>query len=167
LGGRYEWHPSDGLIGELTDPAVGGNRGAIISYLGSNPYSTKYFRIGTGDDPAYILRIAEQYLLRAEARLKKSAPDVPGALADLNEVRERAGLSPLSLSNAGDLLLAIEQERRLEFAFEGHQWFDLIRTGRAASVLGVTDSNKYLYPIPLNEIIADEALSPADQNPGY
>lgn len=167
LGGRYEWHPSDGLIEELTDPAVGGNRGAIISYLGSNPYSTKYFRIGTGDDPAYILRIAEQYLLRAEARLKKSAPDVAGALADLNEVRERADLAPVSLGNADDILLAIEQERRLEFAFEGHQWFDLIRTGRAAAVLGVTDSNKYLYPIPLNEIIADEALSPADQNPGY
>ena len=167
LGGRYEWHPADDLLAELADPAVGGNRGAIISYLGSNPYSTKYFRIGTGDDPAYILRIAEQYLLRAEARVKKNAPDLSGALADLNEVRERAGLTPLSLSNAEDILLAIEQERRLEFAFEGHQWFDLIRTGRAAAVLGVTDSNKYLYPIPLNEIIADEALSPEDQNPGY
>jgi hypothetical protein len=167
LGGRYEWHPADDLLAELADPAIGGNRGAIISYLGSNPYSTKYFRIGTGDDPAYILRIAEQYLLRAEARVKKSSPDLSGALADLNEVRERAGLTPLSLSNAEDILLAIEQERRLEFAFEGHQWFDLIRTGRAAAVLGVSDSDKYLYPIPLNEIIADEALSPEDQNPGY
>ena len=167
LGGRYEWHPSDQLIAELTDPAIGGNRAEIISYNGSNPYSTKYFRIGTGDDPAYILRIAEQYLLRAEARLKKSAPDVTGALADLNEVRERAALDPLNLSNVEEILLAIEQERRLEFAFEGHQWFDLIRTGRAAEVLGVEDSDKYLYPIPLNEIIADEALSAADQNPGY
>ena len=167
LGGRYEWHPSDQLIEELTDAAIGGNRGEIISYLGNNPYSTKYFRIGSGDDPAYILRIAEQYLLRAEARLKKSAPDIAGALSDLNEVRERAGLTPLNLSSAEDILLSIEQERRLEFAFEGHQWFDLIRTGRAATVLGVIDSNKYLYPIPLNEIIADEALSPADQNPGY
>src|SRR5690606_26693192 len=167
LGGRYEWHPADDLLAELADPAIGGNRGAIISYLGSIPYSTKYFRIGTGDDPAYILRIAEQYLLRAEARLKKTAPDITGALADLNEVRERAGLTALNLDNVGDILLAIEQERRLEFAFEGHQWFDLIRTGRASAVLGVTDSNKYLYPIPLNEIIADEALSPADQNPGY
>lgn len=167
LGGRYEWHPADDLLAELADPAIGGNRGAIISYLGSIPYSTKYFRIGTGDDPAYILRIAEQYLLRAEARLKKTAPDIAGALADLNEVRERAGLTALNLDNVDDILLAIEQERRLEFAFEGHQWFDLIRTGRAAAVIGITDSNKYLYPIPLNEIIADEALNPADQNPGY
>ncbi|HLT05891.1 MAG TPA: RagB/SusD family nutrient uptake outer membrane protein [Cyclobacteriaceae bacterium] len=167
LGGRYEWHPSDQLLAELTDPAIGGNRGETISYLGSNPYSTKYFRIGSGDDPAYILRIAEQYLLRAEARVKKGTPNLIGAVADLNQVRNRAGLAPLDLTNAEDILLAIEQERRLEFAFEGHQWFDLIRTGRAGAVLGLTESNKYLYPIPLNEIIADDALNPEDQNPGY
>src|SRR5690606_37196087 len=161
LGGRYEWHPADDLLAELADPAIGGNRGEIITYLGNNPYSTKYFRIETGDDPAYILRIAEQYLLSAEARVIKRPPDLSGALADLNEVSERAGLTPLNLGSAEDILLAIEQERRLEFAFEGHQWFDLIRTGRAAAVLGVSDSDKYLYPIPLNEIIADEALSPA------
>lgn len=167
LGGRYEWHPSDQLLAELADPAKGGNRGEIISYNGANPYSTKYFRIGSGDDPAYILRIAEQYLLRAEARIKKPAADITGALADLNKVRERASLDDLTLSNGAEILLAIEQERKLEFAFEGHQWFDLVRTGRAAEVLGVLDTDKYLYPIPLNELISDEALSPADQNSGY
>jgi len=167
MGGRYEWHPADQLIAELTDPAKGGNRGELISYNGSNPYSTKYYRIGSGDDPAYILRIAEQYLLRAEARVKKSASDISGALSDLNLVRDRAGLDPLNLSDGQEILVAIEQERKLEFVFEGHQWFDLIRTGRAAEVLGVTDTDKYLYPIPLNEIVADEALNPEDQNPGY
>lgn len=167
LGGRYEWHPSDQLIEELTDPETGGGRSAIIGYDGATPYGKKYFRVGTGDDPAYILRIAEQYLLRAEARVKKATPDLDGALDDLNQVRNRADLTPLNLNSANDLLIAIEQERKLEFAFEGHRWFDLIRTDRVGEVLQVTNPDKYLYPIPLNEIIADEALSPADQNPGY
>ena len=167
LGGRYEWHPSDQLIEELTNPETAGGRSVIIGYDGATPYGKKYFRIGTGDDPAYILRVAEQYLLRAEARVKKASPDIARALDDLNKVRNRAGLEPLNLNAIDKLLEAIEQERKLEFAFEGHRWFDLIRTRRVGEVLQVTNPDKYLYPIPLNEIIADEALSPADQNPGY
>jgi len=155
------------LIEELTHPESGGGRSVIIGYDGATPYGKKYFRIGTGDDPAYILRIAEQYLLRAEARVKKVSPDLNGALDDLNLVRTRADLKPLNLNSANDLLIAIEQERKLEFAFEGHRWFDLIRTDRVGEVLQVTNPDKYLYPLPLNEIIADKALSPADQNPGY
>jgi hypothetical protein len=52
----------------------------------------------------------------------------------------------------------------MEFAFEPHRWFDLIRTNRAATVLGLTDQNKYLFPLPTSEIVANPNLR---QNPGY
>ena len=63
-----------------------------------------------------------------------------------------------------EILLAIENERRIEFAFEPHRWFDLVRTGRAAAVLNITDANKLLLPIPAEQRLIDKAL---DQNPGY
>jgi len=63
------------------------------------------------------------------------------------------------------LLLAIEKERRLEFAFEGQRWFDLVRTNRATDVLpGVTKAYKMLFPIPLSEINTNSKMT---QNPGY
>lgn len=60
--------------------------------------------------------------------------------------------------------LDIENERRLELAFENHRWYDWVRTGRADEVLGVVDANKWLFPLPYNDVQADEGLV---QNPGY
>ncbi|RNI21840.1 RagB/SusD family nutrient uptake outer membrane protein [Rufibacter latericius] len=166
-GGRLEWIPGQTITSELRNPAVGGARSILIGTSGAIVYGKKYFRNGTSDDPAFLLRISEQYLIRAEARVKKAAPDLAGALADVNAIRERARLEKLTLTDAPGLLLAIEQERKLELAFEGHRWFDLIRTGRAQAVLGITDPNKFLYPIPNADIVADPDLGPEDQNPGY
>lgn len=118
----------------------------------------------TGDDPAYILRISEQYLIRAEARAKKTTPDITGALNDLNAVRLRAQVKALTGLSQSETILAIENERRVEFPFEPHRWFDLVRTKRAGTVLGVTDSDKWIYPIPYNDIQADSDLK---QNPSY
>jgi hypothetical protein len=73
-------------------------------------------------------------------------------------------LPPSPAATAEEVLLAIENERRLEFAQEPHRWFDLVRTGRAATVLGVTDPNRDLMPIPVDQLLADEAI---EQNPGY
>ena len=52
----------------------------------------------------------------------------------------------------------------MEFAFEADRWFDLVRTGRAGAVLGVTDTKKWVFPIPYNDLVADPDLG---QNPGY
>nr|WP_055562801.1 RagB/SusD family nutrient uptake outer membrane protein [Hymenobacter sp. AT01-02] len=72
---------------------------------------------------------------------------------------------PASTASSADaLLLAIENERRVEFAFEADRWFDLVRTGRAGAVLGVTDQRRWLFPIPFNDLVADPDL---EQNPGY
>jgi hypothetical protein len=114
-------------------------------------------------DPAYIIRIAEVYLIRAEARAHQPEK-LSGAATDLNAVRDRAGLTATAATTGEQLLLAIENERRLEFAFEPHRWYDLVRTGRAAAVTGITDPNKYVLPIPVGELLVDDALTP---NPGY
>lgn len=170
-GGRYEWKPSASITQDLRSPAIGGSRSALIgSQVNGNietVFGQKYTKIASGEDGAFVLRLAEQYLIRAEARLKKAIPDVPGALADVAKVRDRADLQPFVTVDVQAALLAVEQERKVELAFEGHRWFDLIRTGRAQQVLGISDQNKFLYPIPNSEILADPDLGPEDQNPGY
>lgn len=116
-----------------------------------------------------VLRLAEQYLIRAEARAQQDNLD--GARQDVNAIRIRAGLLPLpdSVSKA-ELLSAIERERRTEFFAEwGHRWLDLKRTGRADSELSALKGSNWQntdqwYPIPLSEIQLNPFLS---QNSGY
>src|SRR5690606_28078371 len=102
------------------------------------------YKISSGQDPwneyPMVLRLAEQYLIRAEARAHQNK--LPEAIADLDAIRERAGL--LSIANIkpgigqAELLDAILQERRVElFAEWGHRWFDLKRTAQADAILGV------------------------------
>ncbi|OQP40816.1 starch-binding protein [Niastella yeongjuensis] len=165
LGGRREWAPNGNLVTLLNDPAIGGNRNALIAQTappGNLWYGKLYYRNPTGTDPAYLIRVAELYLIRSEARVQQSK--LTEALQDLNAVRERAGLSPATATTTGDVLLDIENERRLEFAFEGDRWFNLVRTGSVKNVLNITDPNKFVFPIPVSEIIADKYLDP---NLGY
>ena len=165
LGGRREWAPNGQLVTLLNDPAVGGNRNSLIGQTappGNLWYGKLYYRTPTGTDPAYLIRIAELYLIRAEARAKSG--ELIKALEDLNAIRDRAGLSIFTEATQAEIILSVEQERRLEFAFEGDRWFDLVRTGRVATVLGVTDKNRQVFPIPADELLADKSLEP---NPGY
>jgi hypothetical protein len=82
----------------------------------------------------------------------------------LNAVRDRSGVAASTAATQGEILLAIEAERRVEFPFETDRWFNLVRTNRVAAVLGITDVNQYLFPIPASELLADPDLTP---NPGY
>lgn len=119
-----------------------------------------------------VLRLAEMYLIRAEARTRLG--NLPGAIADLDMVRSRAGL-PLVAdtrpnADAPELLSLIEHERRIElFAEMGTRWLDLKRSGRITTVLAPLKAdwsiNDQLYPVPESEILANPALNP--QNPGY
>lgn len=139
-------------------------------YMGQTyvyPYKYKQER-DTGVVPEYemVLRLAEQYLIRAEARVRQG--NVGGALADLNVIRQRAGLGAIVATDAGSVLTAIFHERRVELFTEwGHRWLDLKRTGAADVILGgkpgwqPTDT---LYPIPLSELQADTNVQ---QNAGY
>ena len=165
---RNQYCPSPVLYNLEQDPATGGDRKLLIKNI-STPAITNYFVQQlywrtNGDNPTYIFRLAEQYLIRAEARAKKATPDLTGALADLNAVRVRAKLSPATFTQQADILQAIEDERRAEFALEPHRWFDLVRTGRVGAVLGVTDQTNWIFPIPFNDIQANPDLV---QNPSY
>lgn len=164
LGGSYRIGPTQAIVGLLNDTAIGGTRGALVASYSGQDYVNRYREVQANqqDDDVSILRLSEMYLIRAEARAHLN--DVTGGLEDLNAIRSRAHVQAAVAADSSALLLGIEDERRLEFAFEPFRWFDLIRTGRAAAVLGVTDARKYVFPIPTSEIVANPQLV---QNDGY
>ncbi len=164
LNGRREVAPSDGLIAKFT--TADERLGASIAYTGGAPYAIKYNDLSTGSDNVIVLRLAEMYLIRAEATAQL-AGNLQSVKDDLNTIRFRASLPGTTANTQAALLTAIEEERRLEFAFEGQRWFDLVRTGRATVLLPtVTSANKTLFPIPLSEILTNNNPG-MYQNPGY
>lgn len=161
-GGIRSWFPLDEFVALIRNPEIGGNRNTLVATTpGLLNYGNLYYR-NPAVDPSYIIRIAELYLIRAEARARLG--NYEGSRADLNAVRNRAALQSSYANTEESLLLAIENERRFEFAFEPHRWYDLVRTGRIAAVLNATDPNKYVLPIPITQISIDPALQ---QNSGY
>ncbi|MBE9583112.1 RagB/SusD family nutrient uptake outer membrane protein [Mucilaginibacter sp. JRF] len=165
-GGTRQWAPNDAFVALVNKADSGGNRNVLVAQDNQGRwYGNLYYRTPAAD-PSFVIRIAELYLIRAEARAQLgTANDLIGARADLNAVRDRAGLVTTTSVTQADILLSIEQERRIEFALEPHRWFDLVRTGRAQAVLKITDPNKLLLPVPQEQIQIDPSLLP--NNPGY
>lgn len=115
-----------------------------------------------------VFRLAEQYLIRAEARA--AVGDLIGAKEDLNKIRNRAGLENTQAVTQQEIARAVLAERRWELFTEfGHRFFDLKRTGELDNVLtGVKigwKSTERLLPIPQSELSANPNLLP--QNLGY
>lgn len=163
LGGRWGFAPSLNFynVFEAGDTRRDASIGIDPS---ARRYGYKYFRIALGDDNVIVLRLAEMYLIRAEANARLGA--APATVrADVDVVRNRAGLAslPTTVTAQTDLLNAILQERRVEYAFEGHRFFDLRRMGVATTVLAIPAS-RLLWPIPQAERDVNPNLS---QNPGY
>jgi len=123
---------------------------------------------GLGGEHDWIeIRLADVILLYAEA-LNENGAAADTVLALLDPIRTRAGLTSLTgtVSLQADVKQAIANERRLELAFEGHRWFDLVRTGTVDAEMGQTvNSNYHLFPIPISEILATNGV--ITQNPGY
>jgi len=118
-----------------------------------------------------VFRLAEQYLIRAEARAQQN--NLSGAEADLNKIRDRANLPPVNAVSRDSLLTIILHERQVELFTEwGHRWLDLKRTKNIDNVMDIVtpqkggkwQSYKQLYPIPLSEVQRDPNLT---QTPGY
>jgi hypothetical protein len=163
LNGRYEVAPSALLISAFSSSDA--RKNVTIAFDGVNAYAKKYDDLSTGADNVIILRLAEMYLIRAEAQAHMDNPVIKNIQDDINAIRNRAGLDNTSASTVSELLTALEDERRLEFAFEGHRWFDLVRTGRATTVIdGFDDNRMTLYPIPSSEVLTNNLMT---QNPGY
>lgn len=119
------------------------------------------------------LRYADVLLMYAEALNEQGKP--AEAVPYINQVRTRARLGNLTVQTQADVRLAIENERRVEFLYEGQRWFDLVRTGRAQTVMNAhyaglklsfkLDEFELIYPIPQNEVDLNPTM--VKQNPGY
>lgn len=131
-------------------------------------YKYKAFE-NSGSSPEYsiVFRTAEQYLIRAEARVKQG--DLLGAREDLNKIRNQAGLENTTAATELQIMEAITKERRSELFMEAHRFFDLKR----ADLLNVLlpsikpgwNNNDRLLPLPQTELLLNPNLNP--QNPGY
>jgi hypothetical protein len=159
--GRYEIAPTPDII-NLYDSSDLRAKSQIRLDKNQKPYVVKYNDIDGGTDHVYVLRLAEMYLIRAEA-LAFTNSNITQINADLNRVRKRAGIDAVNSTSFNELIDLIALENRREFAFEGHRWSDLVRTGKAEQVLGI-NTNYTLFPIPLSEIQTNKLV---DQNPGY
>lgn len=139
------------------------------------PFINKWRNFQEGSDQNYIfIRLADILLLKAEALNELGDPD--GAAALVNQIRARVDLLPTTASTQAEMRLAIEKERRLELAFEGHRWYDLKRTGRAIEVMNNArgangqplgynlTAERLIWPIPQAELDKNSKLT---QNPGY
>lgn len=146
-------------IGEVTD-------GSSTWY-----YPQKYKQdSNTGESIEFsiVFRLAEQYLIRAEARARLG--DLNGAKSDLNVIRNRAGLSDTQANTFSEILDAIVTENRFEmFAEHGSRWFNIKRLGLTNEILSPIKQNwkptDLLFPIPESELLMNPNLNP--QNPGY
>ncbi|MFT3822509.1 MAG: RagB/SusD family nutrient uptake outer membrane protein [Chitinophagaceae bacterium] len=141
------------------------------------PYKYKVYESGEVLEYNIILRLAELYLIRAEANMHNGRNEV--AIEDINKIRKRAGLTELALTlSSKEVQAYLESENQKEFFTElGHRWFDLRRwpatnaagLRRADEVLSVAkpgqwQSYKLYWPLPAEEIAKSKMLT---QNPGY
>jgi hypothetical protein len=139
------------------------------------PYKYKVKGGITIKEYSMLFRLAEQYLIRAEASAYLGK--LQDAVSDIDVIRQRAGLTLLAHSHPGmaqmELLQAIFTERQRElFTEQAHRWLDLKRTGNINAVMdtvsplkaGPWKTQMQYFPIPYSEILRDPSLK---QNPGY
>lgn len=141
-------------------------RSVVIN--GDATASAKYSQAGGPDHDWIELRLADIILLYAEA-LNETGGSAQQVLDLLDPIRSRAGVAPLDhtvLNSQALVRQAIQDERRLELAFEGHRWFDLVRTNTVNAEMGTSvNSNYHIFPLPLSEILASDGV--ITQNAGY
>lgn len=158
------FEPGDARMDKWMKPLPIGS----VTYYYPNKYKLR--NATAGNEYNVLLRLAEQYLIRAEARAQLGKITGAGSAAeDLDKVRTRAGLPGATATSQSAMLLAIEKERAHElFAELGHRWFDLKRTNRATAVLGpqkpTWKATAVLFPVPANQILYNSKLT---QNEGY
>jgi hypothetical protein len=135
-----------------------------IDTLTSPAEGTKW-KTTAGAEDFHVIRFAEVLLIKAEAEAQLN--NLSAAVDAVDSIRVRAGLTPdtlgVQLNTQQDVLTEIALQRRLELAFEGDRFPDLVRTGQAQTVLGIP-AFRELFPIPQSEIDVAPNIT---QNPGY
>jgi len=165
------------MTGNVHYPTINADDGGY-TYPGNGASASasniKKYVVGSGPNICFmstpqnyhVIRYADILLTYAESIMEIEGGISTNVLAlnAFNRVRIRAGLGPLDQIDKEIVL----HERRVEFAFEGHRWFDLLRSGRAVEILTLhgknPDINRLLFPIPASEIEVNPNL---EQNPGY
>ncbi|WP_343307096.1 RagB/SusD family nutrient uptake outer membrane protein [Chitinophaga niabensis] len=152
--GSYVYRP----VQEVMDMFTAGDKRTAMSvdtYQGLRVIN-KYPSGQSGSDPIIVVRLAEMYLISAEAQ------GLAG-LGRLNELRVERGLTAIQPASEAAYMDAVMLERRKELLGEGFRWFDLVRTGRAQTELGLAD-RELKYPLPMNELAINKLL---EQNDDY
>ena len=141
-------------------------------------YNVRKFLVPKSVSPEYntsmqnfvVWRFADVLLMKAEALNEQGRTQQ--AYAPLNAVRQRAGLPSVAGLSQAELREKIIHERRIELAFEGHRWFDMIRLDGGQYAVDFLHSigktratrNRLLFPIPQTEMDANSLMT---QNPDY
>lgn len=157
---RDEVRPEPSLIESFEE---GDERRALIDFIDgfNGERFVKAEDFSNDANPAYIIRMAEVYLIRAEARFRQGDED--GALEDLNAVRTRAGLE--AHDDTDDFIQKLADEYLWEFFAEGHRFRSLVRLGLLEQEAGIAADFRRIYPIPQQEL--DVEGDNLTQNPGY
>lgn len=161
--GRFEVAATEDLYNAFDEDDA--RRDATIQLSTQKYYCNKYQDGETGKDNLIVLRLAEMYLISAEAKNEMGYEADGEAFDRLNAIRERAGLDALtSLQVPTQTVFRnfVIQERRKELAFEGHRFHDLVRTGLAEAVIGSEGTlmqNNWLFPIPQSELDTNEDMT--------
>jgi hypothetical protein len=170
---------------QLLDTFYINRNNQIVSQRNITPITTRAVLIKKYMDPnavgrrfenlVPILRLADVYLIAAEAEARLNGP-TPAAYDFINVIRRRAGLADLTVGlSAGEFIKAVLQERSWEFFAEGDRWYDLTRTNTFMEAVKSATNNVYpdrsnvqpkhrYFPIPFSEILANPALK---QNPDW
>ena len=165
---------ADGTVAGDPIPPPYTNASPTVPFL--YKWKTNISQFGGGTDNTILLRLADIILLKAEAmnQLGQTAQAIPL----VNQIRARVKLPAITVTSQTDVALAILTERRMELAFEGFRWLDLLRYGKQYTITLMNsqvdpfgkplnynvDQNKLIFPVPYNEIQLDGNLT---QNPGY
>jgi len=168
---RYDGRLEIGATQEIYDLYEPGDLRFVLNFDGTRSDGIQVVKWPTpiGAEDIHVIRYADVLLILAEALAEQN--DLANSLVYLNQVRARANVSEYVLGTdvvtQQEVIDAIYLERRLELAFEGERWHDLVRTGRAMAVLGASgrfEAHEVLWPIPVGEMDTAPNLV---QNPGY
>jgi len=165
---------ADGTVAGDPIPPPYTNASPTVPFL--YKWKTNISQFGGGTDNTILLRLADIILLKAEAsnQLGQTAAAIPL----VNQIRARVKLPAITVTSQADVALAILTERRMELAFEGFRWLDLLRYGKQYTITLMNsqvdpfgkplnynvNQNELIFPVPYNEIQLDGNLT---QNPGY
>lgn len=155
--GTYSYQPAPDVMTLYEDNDL--RKEISVTVLENLNFINKYPSGQVGTDPVIISRLAEMYLISAEAQGLAG-----GGLVRLNQLRNKRGLENVNPTNDKAFLEAILLERRKELLAENHAWYDYVRTGTAVEKLGIQEYQT-LLPIPESEMQNNALLKP--QNPQY